>query len=57
MICELCKIKEADEHIENVSGTLDICFDCLFELQTGLGYYIAGNEVVKEEFDERTQTS
>jgi len=57
MKCELCKIKEAEQHIENASGTLDICFDCLFELQTGLGYYIAGNEVVKEDYENRTQTS
>lgn len=57
MICELCKYKEIETHIENASGTLDICFDCLFQLQTGLGYYIAGNEVVKEEYENRTKDS
>lgn len=54
MVCELCKNKEASNHFEN-NGTLDICNDCLIQLQESLGYFIAGNEVVKEEFDERTK--
>jgi len=57
MICELCKIQEATLHFKNPAGTLDICQDCLYQLQESLGYYIAGNEVVKEEYEERTKDS
>jgi len=55
MTCELCKHNEAEAHYSNIHGTLDICFQCLFEIQTGLGFYIQGNEVVKEEWEERTK--
>ena len=55
MNCELCKTKKAEVHYDNEWGTLDICFPCLFDIQTGLGYYIAGTEVVKEEWDDRTK--
>ena len=54
MICELCKHRIATIHIED-KGTLDICSACLEQIQEGLGYYINGIEVVKEEFKERTK--
>lgn len=55
MMCELCKVKEATIHIKNAQGTLDICSDCRMEIQAGFSYYIAGNEVVKEEHEQRTK--
>jgi protein-arginine kinase activator protein McsA len=57
MICELCKIKEATIHLKSTRDLLDICNSCLEDLQTSLGYYIAGEEVVKEEYDQRTQNT
>jgi protein-arginine kinase activator protein McsA len=54
MICELCRYNEATLHIRNSSGELFICNKCNEALQTSLGFYIAGNEVVKEEYDSRT---
>jgi len=54
MICELCRKNLAVIHINNSQGTLDICTDCRMDIQAGFSYYIAGNEVVKEEYKERT---
>ena len=53
MVCELCRKKEATNHL-NKNGTLDICSDCLIELQESLGFYINSQEVVVEEFKKRT---
>jgi hypothetical protein len=55
MICELCRLVEATIFINNKHGTLNVCKECQHELLGSLGFYIAGNEVVKEEFDERTK--
>jgi ribosome-binding protein aMBF1 (putative translation factor) len=55
MICELCRTKEATIHIKNEQGTLDLCQECRMDIQSGFSYYIAGNEVVKEEYEERTK--
>jgi len=57
MICEICKTKEATINIKNAQGTLDICQECQMDLQASFSYYIAGNEVVKEDYENRTQTS
>ena len=54
MTCELCRTKDADIHIKNTQGTLDICSDCRMDIQAGFSYYIDGNEVVKEEYEQRT---
>jgi hypothetical protein len=51
-ICELCKKSEATIHLET-QGTLDLCKNCLEKIQTSFGYYIDGNEVVKEEYENR----
>jgi hypothetical protein len=57
MICELCRIKEASVHIKNIQGTLDICSDCRMDIQAGFSYYVNGQETVKEDYENRTQTS
>lgn len=57
MNCELCRIKEATIHIKNAQGTLDLCSDCRMDIQASFSYYIGGNEVVKEEYEQRTETS
>jgi ribosome-binding protein aMBF1 (putative translation factor) len=57
MICELCRIKEATIHIKNAQGTLDLCSDCRMDIQASFSYYVGGNEVVKEEYEQRTETS
>jgi hypothetical protein len=57
MKCELCKVKEAEQHIKNATGTLDICFDCRIDIQAGFSYYVNGQETVKEDYENRTQTS
>ena len=53
--CELCKHEEATIHIKNKQGILDLCQECLKELQESLGYYINSNEVVIEEWNEKTK--
>jgi len=57
MICELCRIKEAIIHIKNGQGTLDLCSDCRMDIQSAFSYCIGGEEVVKEEYEERTKDS
>jgi len=54
--CELCKTKEATIFINNAQGTLNLCTDCRMDIQAGFEYYVNGKEVVKEEYENRTQT-
>jgi protein-arginine kinase activator protein McsA len=54
MICELCKIKEATIHIQNIHGVLDLCQECRMDLQASFTYYINGEETVKEDYENRT---
>lgn len=56
MYCELCKTKEATIFINNAQGTLNLCTDCRMDIQAGFEYYVNGKEVVKEEYENRTQT-
>ena len=53
MICELCRKNQANIHIKNERGILDICQECQNDIQDAVSYYIKGNEVVIEEFKER----
>ncbi len=55
MKCELCRHEETTIHIKNAQGTLDLCQPCRMDIQSSFSYYIGGNEVVKEEYDERIQ--
>jgi protein-arginine kinase activator protein McsA len=57
MKCELCKTKEATIHIQSIHGTLDLCQECRMDIQASFTYYIAGSETVKEDYENRTQTS
>ena len=53
-MCELCKTREATINIKNAQGTLDLCQECRMDLQASFSYYINSQEVVLEEFKERT---
>lgn len=57
MMCELCKAKIATIHIQNIHGTLDLCQECRMDIQASFSYYINSQEVVKEDYENRTQTS
>lgn len=46
MICQICKLKEATQHIDK----LHICNGCLIELQLSVQFYIDGKEVSPEEY-------
>jgi ribosome-binding protein aMBF1 (putative translation factor) len=55
MICELCRHQEATIHIKNGQGILDICSDCRMDIQASFSYFIGGNEVVKEEYEQKNK--
>ena len=57
MMCELCKTREATINIKNAQGTLDLCQECRMDIQASFTYYINGEETVKEDYENRTQTS
>ena len=53
MICKLCKIRK----VKDLNLKIHICSICRMEIELSFQYFIDGEEITKEEYDQRIENA